>query len=597
VWVTFRQKSHSNHSRLRQVLNNKEKENRAEKMKSISKKITLISGVAIVFTALMLIIISSITTYQTQIDSVGEKAEMSAISISAFLDGDLAEKIISSANETGELPPEYKDAYNLDKQNLDQALAELMKGDAVYLYVMTPVGDDGLTHYYISAEDGEEPLDFWSEEDAYEVFDAELFDNVIAKGETFSGGIYESEGYGKCLSGYAPLYNSKGDIVAGVGLDFTAEYITSEVQSFLFICIIGAVVVLIIELILIAQVIKKIVTKPIAQVTEYAKIIATGNTDIIIDTNGNDEIAELKKSFAELVESTKQQAEGIEQISEGNLRTDIQKRSNADTVGNSMSKMEENLRGLISKIRDNSIAVTSQSDSLDNDCEEFSQTIQESINAVSDLKTTAENFLEEINAIAEKTNAVAKNDMKTMEVINNGRTKMNDLSDAVLEIKESGEKIEAVIKLIDDIAFQTNILALNASVEAARAGEHGKGFAVVAAEVRNLAAKSANAAKDTQELISITVDKAVAGVAVCNETSVYFDKISGTVDNLNKEIFALSEEIRSLDTHINAINDDISNIGGFTEQNGESIRRITDMSLQLKQISHDLNSQTEIFTL
>jgi methyl-accepting chemotaxis protein len=566
-------------------------------MNSISKKITLTSGIAIIITALVLIIISSITTYNKQVDSVGANAKMAAISIAAFLDGDLAGEIIAAGNETGEVPAELLAAYNVDKKRLDAALAELMPNNAIYLYVVTPVDDEGITHYYISAEDGEESIDFWGEEDAYEVFDAELFDNVIAKGETFSGGIYESEGFGMCLSGYAPVYNSAGEVIAGVGLDFSAEHVNSEVRSFVIICIIGAIILIIIELLLISQIIKRTVTKPIAEVTNYAKIISSGKTDIYIDTSGKDEIAELKKSFAELLKNTRLQASEIEEIASGNLRAPIKKLGDSDAVGISMLRMEESFRNLISKIRDTAISVTTQSDNLDKASDDFSLNGINATKAVSELRIAVENLLKETNAIAERTDATAKNGMKTIEITGSGRDKMKDLTNAVLDIKESGEKIETVIKLIDDIAFQTNLLALNASVEAARAGEHGKGFAVVAAEVRNLAEKSAGAANDTHELISLTVGKATAGVSVCNETTEFFNTIAEAIDVSNKDILSLSNDMRNLDTNIAAINEDVNNISHITENNNTNIQTLGNMSGELKQISDELDTQTNVFTL
>ncbi|MDR0943027.1 MAG: methyl-accepting chemotaxis protein [Ruminococcus sp.] len=560
-------------------------------MKSISQKITLIAGVAIILTSLILIIIMSAATYQSQVDGVGKDAMMAAVSISAFLDGDMAEAII----EAGEVLPEYTEEYEKQKLLLDDALAKLMDHDAAYLYVMSPVDEDGISYYYMSAEDGEESVEFFSPEDAYEVFDAELFDNVIAKGETFSGGVYESEGYGLCLSGYAPLYNSKGDVVAGVGLDFSAEHIANEVISFIIVCGVGAIILIIIELIAIAGLIRSIVAKPIKEVTDYAKAVSMGDTTVDIVVSGNDEIGALKKSFSELVSGTRLQAAEIEEIAAGNLVTTITKRSDKDTIGNSMQKMEKSLRELIAKIRDNAVSVTSHSGELDNSCEDLSGNAARGIEAVSNLRATADRFLTEIDGIAEKTNTAAKKELSTKTLTEQGYAKMTELQTAVEDIRDSGVKIESVIKLIDDIAFQTNILALNASVEAARAGEHGKGFAVVAGEVRNLASKSAQAAKDTQNLITVTVNKAVEGVSVCNETSEFFDKISENVTTSNEEISKLATEIRALDENITDIESNIGSISDIMNANNSQIHAITEMSTELKHISEDLNEQTNSF--
>jgi methyl-accepting chemotaxis protein len=531
--------------------------------------------------------------YYNEVDIVGKSAQMTAMGVAAYIDGDMAEEIIA----LGEIPEDKQALWEKQKENADLALERLENENAIYLYVMSPLDENGNTHYYISADDRNGWIPFWSEEPA-DTFDAELFDVVIGEGEYFHGGIFESGDYGLCLSGYAPVFNSAGEPVAGVGMDFAADEVIGKTIQFITISAGSAVLLLIIEIILIAYIIKKRISEPIKQLTGYADAVAAGDTTVEISPIvRRDEIAVLKKSFMDLVKFTKIQADEISRIAAGDLTTQIAVRNKKDTVGNALSDMENSLKSLIGKITLYAESISAGANELDSTSAEFSQNAESSVRLVSDIKNTVNEFLFEINAIAKKAENEAEAGVKTTEITLEGRRKMEELSAAVTDIKVSGEEIGSVIKLIDEIAFQTNILALNASVEAARAGIHGKGFAVVAEEVRNLAAKRAGAAKDSQNLITVTVEKAAAGASVCLEAESYFDKITDSVKSQNDGILSLSKEIRTLDSRLSAIGRDIDTISDIMNANAESTKSIAELSVSLKSTSENLTEQAGVFKL
>ncbi len=174
---------------------------------------------------------------------------------------------------------------------------------------------------------------------------------------------------------------------------------------------------------------------------------------------------------------------------------------------------------------------------------------------------------------------------------------MMRMAASIAEIKESADATAKIVKTIDDIAFQTNLLALNAAVEAARAGDAGKGFAVVAEEVRNLAQRSAEAAKTTANLIGESVKKSEAGVQITNEMSEIFTEIndgSSKVSDLIREIAVSSKQQFS---GIEQVNSALTNLDKLTQETAANSEESASASEELNAQASSLASAVAEFNL
>lgn len=279
----------------------------------------------------------------------------------------------------------------------------------------------------------------------------------------------------------------------------------------------------------------------------------------------------------------------LSQLSQGNLDIDINGEYIGDFIGikNSLNKIISSLNDVLGGIKNAGEQVAAGTKQISDSSQVLASGATEQASSIEELNVS-------INEIAEKTkmNASKSNDAKMLtavgsEAAKKGNASMKEMLTSIREINESSNSISKIIKVIDDIAFQTNILALNAAVEAARAGQYGKGFAVVAEEVRNLAGKSALAAKETASLIEGSIKKVEVGTEIANETAADLNKIvEGTAKSaeLLKEIFGISSE---QETSINQVNLAINQVSQIVHTNSAT-------SEETAAASEELSSQADM---
>ena len=172
---------------------------------------------------------------------------------------------------------------------------------------------------------------------------------------------------------------------------------------------------------------------------------------------------------------------------------------------------------------------------------------------------------------------------------------MEKTVNSMQDIQNSSLRISEIVSMIDSIAFQTNLLALNAAVEAARAGEQGRGFTVIASEVRNLAQKSADSAKQIRDLIDVVVNQVNHGADQLNRTNVTFEKIHVSVQTVNEIVGSISHSTIEQSLGIQQMNQNIAELDQGIQQNSLLVEKTCEQSFKLLEQSQTLQSEVGLF--
>ena len=252
------------------------------------------------------------------------------------------------------------------------------------------------------------------------------------------------------------------------------------------------------------------------------------------------------------------------------------------------------LKELVEKLTEGSDQVASASEQISSSSQSLAQGSAEQASSLEETSAS----MEEMASVTKQNSANAEEAAKLVEICSTaaevGNKAVGEMTHSMEEINTSSKKIAEITKVIDGIAFQTNLLALNAAVEAARAGEHGKGFAVVAEEVRNLAQRSATAAKDTSDLIEDCVTKAVNGVQVAGKGRESLEEI---VENV-KKVTDLTKEIANASGEqtegIDQVSKTVQQMDEVTQQNAANAEETASASEEMSAQAQNLKDQVNI---
>ena len=375
-----------------------------------------------------------------------------------------------------------------------------------------------------------------------------------------------------------------------------AAQTSSEMGDMLLVVIIVVLAVAIIGAVGIAIYISGLISKPLIVLAAFMK--KAGNTGDITMTpdeaarlsrlgEGKDEIGQTIAGSTSFINQVTYIAKELESIAGGDLTTDVKLLSDADMMGKSLKSMVENLNNMFGNIQQSTGQVSTGSKQVADGAQSLAQGATEQAASIQQLSASIGEIASKTKENAEIADKTAKLSDSIKDNALKGSRQMDEMITAVKEINDASQSISKIIKTIDDIAFQTNILALNAAVEAARAGQHGKGFAVVAEEVRNLASKSAEAAKDTGDMIQNSMEKAEFGSQIAGETATSLKDIVEGISESSQLISDIAQASEEQSTGISQINVGIDQVAQVVQQNSATAE-------QSAAASEEMSSQSAI---
>lgn len=328
-----------------------------------------------------------------------------------------------------------------------------------------------------------------------------------------------------------------------------AEAFNSDSKSIInqsFMISIGFFALIIIVSIVIIVFIVRAITKPVSTLKNTAEKIANGELDVTITNNSGDEIGALSQAFNKTVVRLKDYIKYINEIA--NILNQIAD-GDLDFVLNhsydgEFKKIKDSLLNISASLNETLYKINSSAEQVANGSRQVSDTAQSLAQGSTEEASVVQELVATINSISDKVDTNADNANKAFEISENtnnnalsGRGQMNQVVDAMKDIQQNTNQIQVIVKTIEDIASQTNLLSLNASIEAARAGEAGAGFAVVANEIGKLADESGKATKDTIALIEKCIESTQKGSDIVSLASNSLNQI---IEGVNESKSAVS---------------------------------------------------------
>ena len=382
-----------------------------------------------------------------------------------------------------------------------------------------------------------------------------------------------------------------------IGAGLYVDDIEAQMHRVLYTTIAVYALVILIGLVLIVL-LSRSISRPLARAVTMIQELERGHLGMRLRLNRKDEIgvmADAMDGFADDLQ--REVVDALQKLAQGDLTFDAHPRDADDVLRGSLKKLEEDLHQLIGQVRTSGDQIVAGAMQISDSSQALSQGATEQASSLEQISASMHQLSSQTQHNADSAAQANRLATQVRTEAEEGNTQMQQMVAAMAEIDGASQNISKIIKVIDEIAFQTNLLALNAAVEAARAGQHGKGFAVVAEEVRNLAARSARAAKETAELIEGSVRMTGNGSKIADRTAKALAEIVADVSKVTDLVAEIAAASNEQAQGIGQVSQGVAQIDQVTQQNTANAEEGAAASEELHSQAGQLRQMLRRFTL
>jgi methyl-accepting chemotaxis protein len=366
------------------------------------------------------------------------------------------------------------------------------------------------------------------------------------------------------------------------------------------------------------------ISVPLKEITRAAEQMAGGDLDVEISKQKrSDEVGALAVTFTTMTDSLRNMAQFAAKIAEGDLRVKVEPQSPRDKLGNAFALMVQNLQRTTSQMREGVNVLSASANQISTSTTQLAAGAVETATAVSEATTTVEEVRQAAQISSQKARAVSENAMNMTQISQGGaksteetitgigriRHQMETIADTTVRLSEQTQTIGQIVATVEDLAAQSNLLAVNASIEAAKAGEQGKGFAVVAQEVRTLAEQSKQATSQVRSILA-DIQKATSAAVMATEqgskavdagvkqSAVAGKSIQTLSDTIAEAAQAATQIAASSQQQLVGVDQVASAMEAVKEasgQNADSAKQLEAAVHNLKELGQKLKSSVEMY--